>query len=108
MGSKGYIHYTVFVMVYKTGYSRQHSTIHVQFSAEPPRGGGSMPRWFAVLIRGGSNEYPQSMFWSKNKKNKVYPYIWNISYALVRNDGRSVCFFKVFVRYKRQLYSLGH
>ena len=22
--------------------------------------------------RGGSNEYPQSMFWSKNKK-KVYP-----------------------------------
>ena len=24
-----------------------------------------------------------------------------------RNDGRSVCFFKVFVRYKRQLYSLG-
>ena len=23
--------------------------------------------------RGGSNEYPQSMFWSKNKK-KVYPF----------------------------------
>ena len=60
-------------MVYKTGYSRQHSTIHVQFSAEPPRGGGSMPRWFAVLIRGGSNEYPQSMFWSKNKKNRYTP-----------------------------------
>ena len=73
------IHYTVFVMVYKTGYSRQHSTIHVQFSAEPPRGGCSMPRWFAVLIRGGSNEYPQSVL-----EQKVYPYIWNISYALVR------------------------
>ena len=29
-------------------------------SLEPPR-------------RGGSNEYPQSMFLSKNKKNKVYP-----------------------------------
>ena len=29
-------------------------------SLEPPR-------------RGGSNEYPQSMFWSKNKKNNVYP-----------------------------------
>ena len=23
--------------------------------------------------RGGSNEYPQSMFWGKNKKNKYTP-----------------------------------
>ena len=30
------------------------------YSLEPPR-------------RGGSNEYPQSMFWSKNKKNKYTP-----------------------------------
>ena len=30
------------------------------YSLEPPR-------------RGGSNEYPQSMFWSRNKKNNVYP-----------------------------------
>ena len=30
-------------------------------SLEPPR-------------RGGSNEYPQSMFLSRNKKNNVYPY----------------------------------
>ena len=30
------------------------------YSLEPPR-------------RGGSNEYPQSMFLSKNKKKKVYP-----------------------------------
>ena len=30
------------------------------YSLEPPR-------------RGGSNEYPQSMFPSKNKKNNVYP-----------------------------------
>ena len=30
------------------------------YSIEPPR-------------RGGSNEYPQSMFLSRNKKNKVYP-----------------------------------
>ena len=29
-------------------------------SLEPPR-------------RGGSNEYPQSMFLSRNKKNNVYP-----------------------------------
>ena len=31
------------------------------YSLEPPR-------W------GGSNEYPQSMFLSRNKKNNVYPY----------------------------------
>ena len=31
------------------------------YSLEPPR-------------RGGSSEYPQSMFWSRNKKNNVYPY----------------------------------
>ena len=42
-----------------------------------------MPRWFAVLIRGGSNEYPQSMFWSKNKKNRYTP-TYGTSYALVR------------------------
>ena len=32
------------------------------YTLEPPR-------------RGGSNEYPQSMFWSKHKKKKVYPCI---------------------------------
>ena len=31
------------------------------YSLEPPR-------------RGGSNEYPQSMFLGRNKKNNVYPY----------------------------------
>ena len=30
------------------------------YTLEPPR-------------RGGSNEYPQSMFWSKNKKNRLTP-----------------------------------
>ena len=34
--------------------------IDCRYSLEPPR-------------QGGSNEYPQSMFLSKNKKNKVYP-----------------------------------
>ena len=34
--------------------------IDCMYSLEPPR-------W------GGSNEYPQSMFLSKNKKNNVYP-----------------------------------
>ena len=30
------------------------------YTLEPPR-------------QGGSNEYPQSMFWSKNKKNRYTP-----------------------------------
>ena len=37
--------------------------IYCRYTLEPPR-------------RGGSNEYPQSMFWSKNKKNRytlAYP-----------------------------------
>ena len=38
--------------------SAQH--IDCRYSLEPPR-------------RGGSNEYPQSMFLSRNKKNNVYP-----------------------------------
>ena len=32
------------------------------------------------LRRGGSNEYPQSMFWSKNKKNRYIPA--NPSYSI--------------------------
>ena len=32
------------------------------YTLEPPRRG-----------RGGSNEYPQSMFWSQNKKNRYTP-----------------------------------
>ena len=34
--------------------------IYCEYSLEPPR-------------RGGSNEYSQSMFLSRNKKNNVYP-----------------------------------
>ena len=30
------------------------------------------------LPRGGSNEYPQSMFWSKNKKNMCKPHFFYI------------------------------
>ena len=37
------------------------------YTLEPPR-------------RGGSNEYPQSMFWSKNKKNRYIPV--NPSFAI--------------------------
>ena len=29
--------------------------------------------FFFIFFRGGSNEYPQSMFWSKNKKNRYTP-----------------------------------
>ena len=34
--------------------------IYCGYTLEPP-------------CRGGSNEYPQSMFWSKNKKNRYTP-----------------------------------
>ena len=51
-GFRDGIQYTVFVMVYKTGYSRQHSTIHVQFSAEPPRSGR---RFYAEVVRGSNS-----------------------------------------------------
>ena len=37
------------------------------YTLEPPGRGREPPR------RGGSNEYPQSMFWSKNKKNRYTP-----------------------------------
>ena len=59
------------------------------YPLEPPRRGGSneYPQSMFWSIaqniacgyplepprRGGSNEYPQSMFWSKNKKNKYTP-----------------------------------
>ena len=42
-------------------------TIDCRYSLEPPR-------------RGGSNEYPQSMFLSRNKKNNVY--LVNPSFAI--------------------------
>ena len=44
------------------GYSLEppRQNIDCGYSLEPPR-------------RGGSNEYPQSMFLSRNKKNKVHP-----------------------------------
>ena len=32
--------------------------------------------------RGSSNEYPQSMFWSKNKKNRFTPA--NLSFAIIK------------------------
>ena len=44
------------------------------YSLEPPR-------------RGGSNEYPQSMFLSRNKKNNVYPCKPQFYYIKVRFKG---------------------
>ena len=52
------------------------------YSLEPPR-------------RGGSNEYPQSMFLSRNKKNNVYPYKPQFYYIKVGFKGVKiikVCF----------------
>ena len=51
------------------------------YSLEPPHRGGSNEYPQSMFCgyslepphRGGSNEYPQSMFWSKNKKNRLTP-----------------------------------
>ena len=48
--------------------------IDCSYSLEPPR-------------RGGSNEYPQSMFSSKNMKNNVYPYKSQFYYIKVGFKG---------------------
>ena len=47
------------------------------YSLEPPR-------------RGGSNEYPQSMFLSRNKKNNVYPCKPNFYYIKLGFKGVKV------------------
>ena len=38
----------------------------------------------AISLRklGGSNEYPHSMFWSKNKKNRYTPQVWSYGVTL--------------------------
>ena len=55
------------------------------------------PRW-----RGGSNEYQQFMFWSRNKKNNVYPCKLQFYYIKVGFKGVKIilaCFHFVFFRY---------
>ena len=51
------------------------------YSLEPPRRG-----------RGGSNEYPQSMFLSRNKKNNVYPCKPQFYYIKVGYKGVKIIF----------------
>ena len=58
----------IFKVVKKRKFSAENFDVFLIFAQnidcgytlEPPR-------------RGGSNEYPQSMFWSKNKKNRYTP-----------------------------------
>ena len=40
--------------------------------------------------RGGSNEYPQSMFFSRNDKNNVYPYKPQFYYIKVGFKGVNI------------------
>ena len=49
------------------------------YSLEPPR-------------RGGSNEYPQSMFLSRNKKNYVYPFEPQFYYIKVGFKGVKIIY----------------
>ena len=60
------------------------------YSLDPPR-------------RGGSNEYPQSMLLSRNKKNNVYPCKPQFYYIKVGFKGVKLYryVFMMFVRYKR-------
>ena len=61
-------------------------SIECEYSLEPP--------W-----RGGSNEYPQSMFLSRNKKNNVYPCKPQLYYIKVGFKGVKnilACFRDVF------------
>ena len=50
-------------------------------------------------LRGGSNEYPQSMFFSRNRKNNVYPCKPQFYYIKVRFKGVKVI--KVCFRHVR-------
>ena len=68
-----------------------HISVHnidCGYSLEPPR-------------RGGSNEYPQSMFLSRNKKNNVYPCKPQFYYIKVGFKG-SKLYRHVFVMVKMQ------
>ena len=55
------------------------------YSLEPP-------------CRGGSNEYPQSMFASKTRKNNVYPCKPQFDYIKVGFKGGSKLYRRVFVK----------
>ena len=57
------------------------------------------------LRRGGSNEYPQSMFLSRNKKNNVYPCKPQFYYIKVEFKG-SKLYRHIFVMYLRKGKSL--
>ena len=59
------------------------------YSLEPPR-------------RGGSNEYPQSMFSSRNKKNNIYPCKPQFYYIKVGFKGAKL-YRRVFVMYRELL-----
>ena len=62
-------------------------SIDCGYSLEPPR-------------RGGSNEYPQSMFLSRNKKNNVYPckpQFYCIKVGFKGGGGGSKLYRRVFV-----------
>ena len=62
------------------------------YSLEPPR-------------RGGSNEYPQSMFLSRNKKKNVYPCKPQFYYIKVGFKGGSILYRYVFVMLALLLWS---
>ena len=76
------LHYTEILKVVKNEKKKKKKndiflifaqSIDCRYKLEPPRIKLEPPRI------GGSNEYPQSMFWSKNKKNRYTP-VYTFSY----------------------------
>ena len=60
------------------------------------------------LRRGGSNEYPQSLYSSKNKKNNVYPCKPQIYYIKLGFKGGSTLYRHVFVMVAAVLLTLHY
>ena len=71
-----------FLIKNSSGFHISAQSIDCGYSLEPPR-------------RGGSNEYPQSKFSSRNKKNNVYPCKPQFYYIKVGFEGvkNIICMF---------------
>ena len=72
-------------------FNMSAQNIDCGYPLEPPR-------------RGGSNEYPQSMFLRRNKKNNVYPFQPQFYYIKVGFKGGSKLYRLVLVMMKRHVH----
>ena len=79
---KNYATYYLINALRKHAYSNilkilqpKEENFHIKYSDIFPISAQNIDCWYSLEPppRGGSNEYPQSMFSSKNKENNVYP-----------------------------------